>query len=90
MFAELGLQHIERFRRSQSLDRGDLGAVGLDGKRQAGAHAVAVHQYGTRPADAVLAPDVSASQSERLAQEIGQQEPRLDIGPIMPRSIDCQ
>ena len=35
MLAELCLKHVERFRCSQSLDRGDLATVGLDSKREA-------------------------------------------------------
>src|SRR5205814_779031 len=62
MFAELSLKNVERFRRSQSLDRGDLGIVDLDGQREAGPHAAAVHQHRTRSADAVFAADVRSGQ----------------------------
>ena len=53
-------------------------AVGLHGEHQAGAHAVAVEQDGAGAAHAVLAADMGAGEPERVAQEIGEQQTRLD------------
>src|SRR4051794_27506600 len=56
----------------QPLDRGQLGAVGLDGEQQAGTDRLAVHKHCARAAHAVLAPHVRAGQIQVLAQEVGQ------------------
>ena len=46
---------------------------------QAGAHGAAVELHGAGAADAVLAADVRAAQAERVAQEVGQQQPVVDV-----------
>ena len=78
ILAKLVLQRVQLIRRTQTFDRHDVGAVGPDGERQAGADAVAVHQDGAGAADAVLAADMGSGQPERVAQKIGQQQARLD------------
>ena len=62
----------------QALDGGDLGAVGLHGEHQAGAHRVAVEQHRARPAHAVLAAEVGAGEGEVLAEDVGQGLAGLD------------
>ncbi len=64
----------------EALDGLDLEAVGLDGEEQAAAHGDAVEPHGACAADAVLAADVRAGEAERVAQEVAQQEARLDLG----------
>ena len=44
------------------------------------AHRLAVEQHGAGAAHAVLAADVGAGQAELVAQEVAEQEARLDLG----------
>ena len=46
----------------------------------------AVHEDGAGAAARRVAPDVGAGEAERLAQEVDEQEPRLDLG----RSAPCR
>ena len=79
---ELGLKRVEVLGvRRQALDRLDASAVRLDGQQQAAADGLAVHQHGAGPADAVLAADVGARQSKRLAEEIDQRGAHLHRRP---------
>ena len=79
---ELGLKRIEVLGiRRQALDGLDASAVGLDGQQQAAPDGLAVHQHGAGAADAVLAADVGAGQSKRVAKEIDQRGARLHRGP---------
>ena len=72
------LQRRQRRLAREGLDRLDLGAVRLDGEQAARAHRDAVEPDGAGAADAVLAADVRAGQPEAVAEEVGEQEPRLD------------
>ena len=63
-----------------ALDRLDLGAVGLDGEHRAGLGALAVDVDRARAAVARVAADVRAGQPEDVAQQMDEQEPRLDVG----------
>ena len=67
-------------RRRQTLDGGDLVAVGLHREHQAGTHRLAIDQHGAGAADAVLAAGMRAVEQEILAQHIEQRLARLDIG----------
>jgi len=88
--AEPALQRVMRVKRflqrvhlpdaTEALDRFDAAAVGLHRKHQAGTRAVAVYQYRTRAADAVLTTDMGAGEAQRVTQKIGKEEPRLDDG----------
>ena len=63
----------------------------LHGEHQAGAHAVAVDQHRAGAAHAVLAADMRAGEPERVAQEIGEQQARLDrslVGRAVDRHLD--
>ena len=53
-------------------------AVELHREQKARAHAVAVDQHRAGAADAVLAADMRAREAERAAQEVGEQQTRLD------------
>src|SRR5476649_1871966 len=63
---------------SQTFDRVDLGAVKLNRKKKAGAHAVPVHENGAGAANTVFAANMRARETERLAEKIGEKQPRLD------------
>ena len=58
----------------------DLAAVGLDGEHRAGLHRLAVEQDGAGAAVGGVAADVGAGQAQVLAQEVDQQQARLDLG----------
>jgi hypothetical protein len=49
-------------RRRQTLDRGDLVAVGLNGEHETGPRRLAVYQHRAGAADALLATGVAADQ----------------------------
>ena len=59
-----------------------LAPVGLDGEHRARLGALAVDVDGARAAVARVAPDVGAGQPERVAEEVDEQEPRLDVGLV--------
>ena len=88
--AEAALEGVVRAERLlqraplEPLDGLDLGAVGLHGEQQAGADGDAVEPDGAGAADAVLAADVRAGQPERVAQEVGEQQARLDLFAVAP------
>ena len=63
--------------RGESLDRRDRCAPRLDREHEARPDRLAVDQHGARPAHAVLAPEVRASEAEVLAEEVGQRLARL-------------
>ena len=66
--------------RGEQLDRADLAALRLHGEREARTHRRAVDHHRAAAADAVLAADMGAGRTERLAQEIAQQHARLGLG----------
>ena len=73
--------------RGQAFDGLDLMPVGLRRQHDAGARRLAVEEDGAGAADAVLAPDVRAGETEILAEKVAQQQPRLDGSPL-PRAVD--
>ena len=62
----------------QALDGAELCPVRLDGEQDARAHRLPVHLHRAGAADAVLAPDVGAGQPRLVADEVRQEEARLD------------
>src|SRR5271170_2402559 len=77
---ERRLQNAEAARRRREAFHGpDIATVDLHGERQAGARRRAVDADGAGAANAVLAADMGAGHSELMPQEIGQQQPRLDL-----------
>ena len=64
----------------EALDRRDLVAISLDGEHQARAHRLAVDEHGACAAHAVLASEVGAVEFGVLAQEVGEETARLDLG----------
>ena len=73
------LEHRQLAGGGEPFDGLDLGAVGLDREEQARADGDAVEPHGARTADAVLAADVRAGQAERVAEEVREEQPRLDL-----------
>ncbi len=81
------LQRMQVIHGPQSLDGENLVAIGLHGEHQAGADRLSVEQDGARAAHAVLAADVRAGQTQLVAQEVAQQQARLD-GPFILGAVD--
>ena len=79
LLPEAFLQRVQLAVLGQTLDRGDLGAVGLDGEDRAGLDAAAVDQHRARAALARVAADVRAGQQQLLAQEVDEEQARLDV-----------
>ena len=86
-FPERFLQGMQVVWSSQSLDSEDLVSVSLHGEHQARADRLSIEQDRARSAHAVLAADVCAGQAKVVAQEIAQQQTRLD-GPLVLRAVD--
>src|SRR2546423_6452258 len=87
--AERGLKRMQRVARavSRALHGPALGAVRRDGKQNAEAHRLAVQQHRTGAAHAVLAPDVRAGETQLVAQEVGEEQPRLHR-TLVARAVD--
>src|SRR6059036_1703555 len=77
--AERGLKRMQRVARavSKALHGLDLVAVRLDGEHEAGADRLAVQQDGAGAAHPVLASDVRSGEAQLVAQEVGEEQPRL-------------
>src|SRR2546430_121769 len=73
--------------RGEPFHRDQLVPVRLDSEDQARAHGVAIQQHGAGAAHAVLASDVRSGEAELVAQQVGEQEPRLD-GTLVPHAVD--
>lgn len=89
MLAKLVLQCVQSVGRTEPLDGGDLGPIDLDRKSEARARTVAIQKHGAGAADAVLTADMGAGQAEGVAEEVRQQQTRLDIVDVVPGSIHC-
>src|SRR5215475_2888127 len=87
LLPEALLQRMELAIPLQSLDRLHLVAVGLDREEGTGFDRHAVEQNGTRPAVGGVAPDVRTGQAQRLAQEVNEQQSRLDLR-LMRLAVD--
>ena len=72
------LQGRQRALPGERLDRLDLAAVDLHREQAAATHGHPVDEHRAGAADAVLAADVRAGQPQAMAEEVRQQEPRLD------------
>ncbi len=70
----------------EALDRGDLGAVGLDTEHRARLHRLAVHEHGAGPARGGVAADVGTGESEPLAKDEDQEIPRFDL-ELVPYAV---
>src|SRR5262245_42499093 len=70
VLVERGLHRVELAALRQALDRGDLGALGLDREHRAGLDRLAVDVDGARAALAGIAADVRSGEPEVLAQRL--------------------
>jgi hypothetical protein len=86
-FPEGFLKGMQVIHGSQSFDCENLMAVGLHSKHQAGPDRFSIKQNGASATYTVLAADVRASQAKLMAQEIAQQQARLD-GALVLGAID--
>ena len=66
----------------EPLHGADLGPVGLHGQDGARLHGHAVHQHGAGAAVRGVAADVGAGEREVVADQVHQQEPRVDGGRV--------
>ena len=73
------LERREQRIAGERFDRLHLRAVDLDGEHAAGAHRDAVEPHRARSADAVLAADMGSREAQAMAEEVAQEEPRLDL-----------
>ena len=80
LLVEPRLDRVELRALGEPLDRGDLAAVRLHREHRARLRRHAVHEDGAGAAARRVASDVGAGEAERLAQEVDEQEPRLDLG----------
>ena len=65
----------------QPFDRFHCTTIRLHGQRQAGAHDLAIEAHGAGAADAMLATDMGAGETEVVAQEVGEIEPGVSPRP---------
>ena len=79
---EGGLDRVEAVERGEALDGAQRATVGLDGEQQAGADGLAVELHRARAADAVLAADVRAVEAGVVADEVGEEQARGDLGLV--------
>src|SRR6185295_15707213 len=70
--------------RREALDGLDRGTVGLHREQEARPDRRAVEADRVGAANTVLAADVGAGEPERVAQEVGEQEARLDLLAVHP------
>ena len=77
--AEGGLQIVDRAAIGQPFDGLDRSPVGLHGERQTAPHDLAVDANRAGAANAMLAADMRAGQSELVAQKIRQMRAWLDL-----------
>ena len=73
------LERVESGPVGHPLDRLDLAAVGADGEHRARLGALAVDEDGACAAMAGVAADVRPGQQEHVAQEVDEEEARLDV-----------
>src|SRR5215467_9821176 len=72
------LQRMKLAILDQAFQRGDLAAAGLDRKRRAGFDSFVVQDHGNPVTIGRIATHVCASQPQRLANEVHQQEARFN------------
>ena len=86
MVVERLLHGMELAVRREALDRGHLGAVGLDAEQRARLHRHAVDEDGAGAARRGVAPDVRPRQPEPIAEDVDEQLARLELelvaGPV--------
>src|SRR5207244_5677108 len=89
LLAERLLQRRQRAVLSEALDGLQLVPVDLGGEHQTGADGDAFEDHRAGAADAVLAADVGTGEAEPVAEEVRQEQPRLDgLAPVAPVDAD--
>jgi hypothetical protein len=84
LLAKRLLERVQPPSAREPFDRLDLGAVSLNGEQKAGANRDAVEADRAGAAHSMLAADMRSGQADRVAQEIGEKEPRLDVLAVEP------
>ena len=79
LLQEAVLDRVELAVLLQALDGRDLAAVGLHGEHGAGLHGHAVEQHRAGAAVGGVAADVGAGEAQVLAEQVDQQQARLDL-----------
>src|SRR5690242_8388694 len=87
LLGEALLHRMELAALLQAFDRGDLAAVRLHGEHGARLHRLAVQVHRAGAAVAGVAADVGPGHAEVLADEVHEQESRLDFG-LAHRAVD--
>ena len=85
LLKEALLQRMELAVLFEAFDGHDLAAVGLHGEDRARLDGAAVHDDRAGAAVARVAPDVGAGEPQVLAEEVDQQQPRLDVRRMLAR-----
>src|ERR1700759_90220 len=76
------LEWVQLAGRRQALHGGDVTPVDLDGQHRAGLDGPAIDQHRAGPAVGRVAAAVRASQAGAAADQVGQQQPGLDLGHL--------
>src|SRR5207237_402089 len=74
--------------RGETLDRGELRAVGLDAEHRARLDGLAVEQHRAGAARRGVTADVRAGQPQPLAKDVDEKLPRLEV-EVMGSSVDA-
>jgi hypothetical protein len=83
LFAEALLQRVQLTGRRESFDGLDVVTVRLDGEHRARLDRVPVHQDCACAAVAGVAAGVGAGQPQPVPDQVGEQQPRLDLGGLL-------
>ena len=82
LLPEAFLERVHASGASNALDRLDAGAVGLDGEHRTALEGAPVHDHGAGAAAGGIAADVGAGEGQLLADEVDEQEARLDLDGV--------
>ena len=87
VLSERLLHRMHPFARRETLDRRDLGAVGLHREHGARLHRLSVEQHRARAARRGVTTHVGAREAAHLAQVVHEQQSRLDV-VVVARAVD--
>jgi hypothetical protein len=73
--AEGGLQRIQLAVLGKPFNRGDLMTIGLHGEHEAGTNRRSIEKDRAGTADAVLAPDMGAGETNVVTEKVGKEQP---------------
>jgi hypothetical protein len=77
------LDHVQIFWVSQTFHCQDVVPIGLNSEHQARADGQTIIKNGASPTYPVLTSNVSTGQAQFVAQEIAQQQPRIDFSLVL-------